>query len=222
MPLTHALSQQSQSVSENVSKLLGINLDELNTALTTTSTVTRGEKITKNLNTETAASNRDAMAKMVRCCSFRRCSPVIEQDHLAEPLSLTITVWLPQIFFKIFVWIFELCNEILVDPSASGKDTCTIGVLDIFGFEVFKVNSLEQMCIDLTNEQLQGYFNHHIFVAEQEEYKKEGISLDKVQSRRFLSCRPMWGCTFADCTLRPTLAICRLNSPITSPHSTSS
>lgn len=36
MTLTHALSQQSQSVSENVSKLLGINLDELNTALTTT------------------------------------------------------------------------------------------------------------------------------------------------------------------------------------------
>jgi len=139
----------NQNIVENVAKLLSINFDDLSASLTTTSKVTRGEKIVKNLDKEAAASNRDAMAKMI--------------------------------FFKIFVWIFELCNEILVDPSAAGKDTCTIGVLDIFGFEVFKVNSLEQMCIDLTNEQLQGYFNHHIFVAEQDEYKKEGISLDKIE-----------------------------------------
>ena len=56
----------------------------------------------------------------------------------------------------------------------------TIGVLDIFGFEVFKLNSIEQMCIDLTNEQLQGYFNNHVFVAEQEEYKREGVDVSKI------------------------------------------
>lgn len=38
------------------------------------------------------------------------------------------------------------------------------------------------MCIDLTNEQLQGYFNHHIFVAEQDEYRREGINLEEVSS----------------------------------------
>ena len=65
--------------------------------------------------------------------------------------------------------MFGICDRSHSNPNL------TIGVLDIFGFEIFKMNSLEQMCIDLTNEQLQGYFNHHIFVAEQQEYKAEGM-----------------------------------------------
>ena len=83
------------------------------------------------------------------------------------------------VFSKIFDWIFETSNKVLVDPKAP-SDIVTIGVLDIFGFEVFKLNSIEQMCIDLTNEQLQGYFNNHVFVAEQDEYKREGVDVSKI------------------------------------------
>merc|ERR1711933_278656 len=50
-----------------------------------------------------------------------------------------------------------------------------IGVLDIFGFENFITNSLEQFCINFTNEKIQGYFNYNIISSEQEEYIKESV-----------------------------------------------
>ncbi|XP_052864970.1 myosin heavy chain, muscle isoform X7 [Anopheles cruzii] len=76
------------------------------------------------------------------------------------------------IFDRVFKWLVKKCNETL---DTKQKRAQFIGVLDIAGFEIFDYNGFEQLCINFTNEKLQQFFNHHMFVLEQEEYKKEGI-----------------------------------------------
>ncbi|KAM6469824.1 myosin-1B isoform 1-T1 [Liasis olivaceus] len=76
------------------------------------------------------------------------------------------------VFEKMFLWMVIRINQQL-DTKQPRQHF--IGVLDIAGFEIFDFNSLEQLCINFTNEKLQQFFNHHMFVLEQEEYKKEGI-----------------------------------------------
>uniref|UniRef100_A0AAR2JFN5 Myosin motor domain-containing protein n=1 Tax=Pygocentrus nattereri TaxID=42514 RepID=A0AAR2JFN5_PYGNA len=76
------------------------------------------------------------------------------------------------IYEKMFLWMVVRINEML---DTKQPRQFFIGVLDIAGFEIFDFNSLEQLCINFTNEKLQQFFNHHMFVLEQEEYKKEGI-----------------------------------------------
>eukprot|EP00730_Choanoeca_flexa_P001716 TRINITY_DN10754_c0_g1_i3.p1 TRINITY_DN10754_c0_g1~~TRINITY_DN10754_c0_g1_i3.p1 ORF type:complete len:1194 (+),score=379.51 TRINITY_DN10754_c0_g1_i3:43-3624(+) len=83
------------------------------------------------------------------------------------------------VYTRIFSWIFEMVNELL-EGETSGATT-RLGMLDIFGFEDFDVNSLEQLCINTTNEQLQNYFNKHIFVMEQEEYLAENIDIARIE-----------------------------------------
>ena len=77
------------------------------------------------------------------------------------------------IFGRLFRYLVDMCNATLVDPSM--KKVNFIGVLDIAGFEIFEFNTFEQLCINFVNEKLQQFFNHHMFVLEQEEYMREGI-----------------------------------------------
>ena len=76
-----------------------------------------------------------------------------------------------------FNWLVEQCNLILdVD-----NESYWIGLLDIFGFEDFEVNSFEQLCINLTNETLQGHYNTYIFQKDLDECKAEGIDMSCVE-----------------------------------------
>uniref|UniRef100_A0A3P8XJ17 Myosin motor domain-containing protein n=1 Tax=Esox lucius TaxID=8010 RepID=A0A3P8XJ17_ESOLU len=76
------------------------------------------------------------------------------------------------IYERMFLWMVIRINEML---DTKQPRQFYIGVLDIAGFEIFDYNSMEQLCINFTNEKLQQFFNHTMFVLEQEEYKKEGI-----------------------------------------------
>ncbi|XP_072989878.1 myosin-12-like isoform X2 [Typha latifolia] len=108
--------------------------------------VTPDGNITKPLDPDSAALNRDALAKTV--------------------------------YSRLFDWIVDkINNSIGQDPNAIN----IIGVLDIYGFESFKINSFEQLCINFTNEKLQQHFNQHVFKMEQEEYTREEIDWSYVE-----------------------------------------
>ncbi|KAH1174526.1 hypothetical protein KIL84_008517 [Mauremys mutica] len=76
------------------------------------------------------------------------------------------------IYGQLFKWIVGRINKAL---RASCRQQASIGILDIYGFETFTVNSFEQFCINYANEKLQQHFNLHVFKLEQEEYMKEEI-----------------------------------------------
>merc|ERR1719167_1739239 len=79
---------------------------------------------------------------------------------------------------RLFLWLVDLCNRTLIDQTM--KKVNFIGILDIAGFEIFEFDTFEQICINFCNEKLQQFFNHHMFVLEQEEYVREGIEWEMV------------------------------------------
>ncbi|KAM7252959.1 hypothetical protein ACFE04_008860 [Oxalis oulophora] len=82
------------------------------------------------------------------------------------------------VYSRLFDWIVNKINSSIgQDPDSKSL----IGVLDIYGFESFKINSFEQFCINLTNEKLQQHFNQHVFKMEQEEYTREEIDWSYIE-----------------------------------------
>merc|ERR1712223_1226424 len=77
------------------------------------------------------------------------------------------------IFDRLSKWLIIKCNDTLID--ATMKKANFSAVLDIAGFEIFEYNGFGQISINFVNEKLQQFFNHHMFVVEQEEYVREGI-----------------------------------------------
>ncbi|XP_011883410.1 PREDICTED: myosin heavy chain, muscle isoform X11 [Vollenhovia emeryi] len=96
----------------------------------------------------------------------------VTQGRNKDQVSYSVGAMSKAMFDRVFKWLVKKCNETL---DTKQKRQHFIGVLDIAGFEIFDYNGFEQLCINFTNEKLQQFFNHHMFVLEQEEYKKEGI-----------------------------------------------
>uniref|UniRef100_A0A8C5R023 Myosin heavy chain n=1 Tax=Leptobrachium leishanense TaxID=445787 RepID=A0A8C5R023_9ANUR len=96
----------------------------------------------------------------------------VTKGQTVPQVSNSVGALCKSIYEKLFLWMVTRINQQL---DTKQPRQFFIGVLDIAGFEIFDYNSLEQLCINFTNEKLQQFFNHHMFVLEQEEYKKEGI-----------------------------------------------
>ena len=126
-------------------ELLGLTKQILEHAVTIRSLSTVGGEVLKNLDAVGASYARDALAKTI--------------------------------FDKLFKWIVLQVNISLSGGSMNPETEAasSIGVLDIFGFEHFKENTFEQLCINYTNEKLQDHFNFSIFKSEQEVYVSEGL-----------------------------------------------
>ncbi|XP_078527441.1 unconventional myosin-IXb isoform X3 [Lissotriton helveticus] len=141
-----------------LSQLLQVKREMLVEALTKRKTVTVNEKLILPYSLNEAITARDSMAK--------------------------------SLYSALFDWIVLRINHALLNKKDMEESvTClSIGVLDIFGFEDFETNSFEQFCINYANEQLQYYFNQHIFKLEQEEYQKEGISWHNIDYTDNVGC----------------------------------
>uniref|UniRef100_A0A914WQU5 Myosin heavy chain n=1 Tax=Plectus sambesii TaxID=2011161 RepID=A0A914WQU5_9BILA len=97
----------------------------------------------------------------------------VNKGQNLEQVSWAVSGLAKAIYARMFHWLIRRCNKTLDAKAMERK--YFIGVLDIAGFEIFDFNSFEQLWINFVNEKLQQFFNHHMFVLEQEEYKREGI-----------------------------------------------
>lgn len=111
-----------------------------------------------------AEYSRDAMLKYIYECLFSWLVALINLSlSFDEPSAMVVVPRSPS------------AKKSILDQQQANKEPLFIGVLDIYGFENFKVNSFEQFCINYANEVLQQQYNQHVFKVEQEEYIREGI-----------------------------------------------
>jgi myosin heavy chain 9/10/11/14 len=123
----------------------------------------------------------------------------VEKVQTPEQVRLSIDALAKGIYERQFGDLVDRINRQLNRTSGTADDTNFIGVLDIAGFEIFEENSFEQLCINYTNEKLQQFFNHHMFVLEQEEYAREQIEWKFIDFGK---------------DLQPTIDLIELSNPI--------
>lgn len=141
----------NKSALTNAAKLLNVTEDEMKTALSQRVIATRGDVMMKSHDVSQAEFGRDAFAKAV--------------------------------YDRLFTWIISRINRAITPPGSDSqkKFNKVIGVLDIYGFEIFEKNSFEQFCINYCNEKLQQLFIELVLRQEQEEYNREGIEWTHIE-----------------------------------------
>uniref|UniRef100_A0A8C2JDK4 Myosin, heavy chain 9a, non-muscle n=1 Tax=Cyprinus carpio TaxID=7962 RepID=A0A8C2JDK4_CYPCA len=97
----------------------------------------------------------------------------VQKAQTQEQAEFAVEALAKAMYERLFRWLVMRINKALDKTKRQGASF--LGILDIAGFEIFELNSFEQLCINYTNEKLQQLFNHTMFILEQEEYQREGI-----------------------------------------------
>ncbi|KAK6638239.1 hypothetical protein RUM44_008668 [Polyplax serrata] len=126
-----------------------------------------GDRVAKLLGVQTEELYKNLLKPRIKVGN-----EFVTQGRNKDQVSYSVGAMSKAMFDRLFKWLVKKCNETL---DTNQKRQHFIGVLDIAGFEIFDFNGFEQLCINFTNEKLQQFFNHHMFVLEQEEYQREGI-----------------------------------------------
>ena len=152
---SHIISDSVYSL-QHAAYLLGFSEEALSEALLNRTLNVRGEVMVVPLDPVQALDTRNAFSK--------------------------------EIYGRLFGQIVQQANKSLsFKTSHPGKKDkrdkiVSIGLLDIFGFEIFVSNSFEQLCINYGNEKLQQYFINYVLKKEQEVYEAEGIDVDRIET----------------------------------------
>ncbi|XP_030384214.1 unconventional myosin ID [Scaptodrosophila lebanonensis] len=136
---------------QSTAKLLQVTESELSTALTQRVIAAGGTVMQKDHNATQAEYGKDALAKAI--------------------------------YDRLFTWIISRINRAILfrGSKTQARFNTVIGVLDIYGFEIFDSNSFEQFCINYCNEKLQQLFIELVLKQEQEEYQREGIEWTNIE-----------------------------------------
>ena len=152
----HSKDGGAERALQVASAMLGVNPSDLETSLCyrTIQMRSSGEEMQVPMGIDKATSARDALSKAL--------------------------------YSKLFVWLVARLNQtLLIEPdvarSGGGGGRASVGILDIFGFEIMNLNEFEQLCINYVNEKLQHFFNKYTFDEEIALYAREGIALKPVE-----------------------------------------
>ncbi|XP_078286551.1 myosin-9 isoform X1 [Rhinoraja longicauda] len=171
-------------------KIMGISGDELLAMLKVVSAVLQFGNIMfkKERNTDQASMPDNTAAQKVchllgiNVTDFSRAiltprikvgRDYVQKAQTKEQADFAVEALAKATYERLFRWLVMRINKALDRTKRQGASF--VGILDIAGFEIFELNSFEQLCINYTNEKLQQLFNHTMFILEQEEYQREGI-----------------------------------------------
>uniref|UniRef100_A0A673KY69 Unconventional myosin-Ig-like n=1 Tax=Sinocyclocheilus rhinocerous TaxID=307959 RepID=A0A673KY69_9TELE len=143
-----------------------------------------GEDTVKHISELTSTEPENARKTLLYRTVATGGGEVIEKGHNEQEASYGRDAFAKALYERLFAWIVGRINSVIevkdYNPALHGKNT-VIGVLDIYGFEIFDNNSFEQFCINYCNEKLQQLFIELILRQEQDEYQREGITWQHIE-----------------------------------------